>query len=289
MLGMLLTPELPSKPGDHLEVASAADPGALYESTFRPIEALPFRLSEPVGGHSLLFNATVELLPPEITAISPKSGSSGTDVTITGRHLAVATAVTVGGIPAVGLFRGADDNQITAIVPRQAAGGTAAVQVTTAGGTAEVTPASLLTYSDPSTGPDTTPPSLSGLRVRPLRFRATRTGGPVIHRRAGALVEYRLSEAAAINFGVQRVTQGRLSATQCVPASHRNLSAPGCTLIGATLGSFRMSYEIEGSFNFSGRLAGRALPPGVYLLQAVASDAAGNRSKTATQSFRILP
>ena len=155
---MLLTPELPSKPGDHLEVASAADPGALYESTFRPIEALPFRFSEPVGGHSLLFNATVELLPPEITAISPRSGSSGTDVTITGRHLAVATAVTIGGIPAVGLFWGADDNQITAIVPRQAAGGTATVQVTTAGGTSDVTPASLITYSDPSTGPDTTPP-----------------------------------------------------------------------------------------------------------------------------------
>ena len=50
-----------------------------------------------------------------------------------------------------------------------------------------------------------------------------------------------------------------------------------------------MSYETEGSFNFSGRLAGRALHPGVYLLQAVASDAAGNRSNRATQPFRILP
>ncbi|MFR9753534.1 IPT/TIG domain-containing protein [Nocardia sp. 004] len=72
---------------------------------------------------------------PTLTAIAPSSGptTGGTVVVLTGTNLTGATAVTFGGTPATS-FTVNSATQITAIAPPGVAG-TAAVTVTTAGGT----------------------------------------------------------------------------------------------------------------------------------------------------------
>jgi IPT/TIG domain len=287
MLGVSLAST--GKSGDHVEVFSALDGGAGYELTrYDYLEEELVPLAEPTSGR-LLYNATVELLPPEISAMSPTSGVNGMDVTITGQHLAIATAVTFGGVPAAGLFRGADDTTITAIVPQRPAGGTVEVQVTTAGGTSAVVPAALFTYPTPPAEPDTSPPTISSLQLAPASFRAVSFGGSIIARRLGTRVSYRLSEAATTTFHVQRVLQGRRSDGHCAAPSRRNRRAPRCTRLTAIAGSFKQSAAAGAdSLSFSGRLGSRDLPPGSYRLLALASDAAGNRSKPVTRAFTVV-
>ena len=43
-----------------------------------------------------------------------------------------------------------------------------------------------------------------------------------------------------------------------------------------------------GSLKFDGRLAGKALKPGTYRLEAVATDATGSRSALRTTSFKVV-
>ncbi|GKQ36613.1 hypothetical protein ALMP_31530 [Streptomyces sp. A012304] len=72
---------------------------------------------------------------PSLTAVTPASGSTagGTSVVLTGNDLLGATAVKFGAVPATS-FTVISATQITAVTPPQAAG-TAAVTVTTPGGT----------------------------------------------------------------------------------------------------------------------------------------------------------
>jgi hypothetical protein len=105
--------------------------------------------------------------------------------------------------------------------------------------------------------PDTVAPSLTGLTMRPSRFRtATR-------------VRFTLSEPAAVRFRVQRAVSRGHFAT--LPGSFQRSGVAG-----------------PNGFRFSGRLRGRKLAPGAYRLRATPTDAAGNRPRAAaTARFRI--
>jgi len=72
--------------------------------------------------------------PPEITSFDPTSGSTGTEVTITGTNLSGATVVQFGDTDAANPPTVVSDTQITAVV---GSGATGKIAVTTPGGTAE--------------------------------------------------------------------------------------------------------------------------------------------------------
>ncbi len=104
-----------------------------------------------VNDSVLKFNATVELLAPVITGVAPASGSiaGGDVVTITGQHLATATAVTFGAVPAASI-QSASNSQIVAIAPPQGVG-TVDIQVSTAAGSNVQLPTGQYTYIVPDT------------------------------------------------------------------------------------------------------------------------------------------
>ena len=73
-------------------------------------------------------------LCPSVTKISPKTGSGGTKVTISGQNLQGASAVAFGGSPAQTFTVNATGTRMTAFAPPESAG-TVDIQVTTPGGT----------------------------------------------------------------------------------------------------------------------------------------------------------
>jgi hypothetical protein len=101
------------------------------------------------------------LVLPTITSFSPKSGSVGSKVTITGISLTQTVKVTIGGKSAS--FTVNSDTQVTATVPPGAVSGK--ITITTAGGVAslgtfEVVP--LITSFSPTSGPVGTSVTING-------------------------------------------------------------------------------------------------------------------------------
>jgi hypothetical protein len=110
---------------------------------------------------------------------------------------------------------------------------------------------------------DTTKPVLYALSLSLSAFRAAP------RRPSGATVRYRLSEAATVEFRIERATPGR---------GYRRLKG-GLSDVGRK-GANR--------FKLTGRLNGKALSPGRYRLAATPTDAASNRGHTIRASFRML-
>jgi hypothetical protein len=275
---------------EHVRVAFGSASGAVWGQLGYYYQGRTDTPLEPIGDQELLYNATVDLLPPALTGIAPSAGAAGTAVTIKGQHLAIATGVTFGGIQATS-FSG-DDEQITAIAPPHA-GGPVDVQVTTAGGTTPGLPLDVFVYPSvvavPPANADHTPPTVSSLSLSPASFRAANIGASVIASRVGTRVSDRLSEPARITFTVQRVLAGRRSGKRCVAPKPSNQGKRRCMRYKSIPGSFaRTGTAGANSFTFTGRIGGKALPRGGYRLLAVAKDAAGNSSKPVARAFSIV-
>ncbi len=86
----------------------------------------------PPRSYDLLVTGTVPAPPPRIVSVSPKSGSPGTTITVTGEHFGSTATVTFGDLPAV--IKSAGPTALKVTVPSGAA--TAPVVVTTTHGTA---------------------------------------------------------------------------------------------------------------------------------------------------------
>jgi hypothetical protein len=131
---------------------------------------------------------------------------------------------------------------------------------------------------------DVVAPRLTTLLLRPAAF----------HRgsKDGTHVSFRLSEAAVVRLKVRRAVAGHRAGTVCVRgAPARRSRSTGCTIWAPMRGSIdRIGTAGINFVKFDGRIGGRALRPrGRYLLQARATDAAGNASAgTARARFRIL-
>jgi hypothetical protein len=119
-----------------------------------------------------------------------------------------------------------------------------------------------------------TAPVLSGLTVAPRAFVAA-PAGPAINkhgRRRGGRVSYDDTAAATTTFSIRRKTSGVERDGRCVvkrgPASKQKLKR--CTR-WANAGSF-VHRDLAGrnAFHFTGRVDGRALTPGDYLIRALA-------------------
>ena len=135
---------------------------------------------------------------------------------------------------------------------------------------------------------DTAGPLLSALSLSPARFRAA-ASGPSIAARVGSRVSYRLSEAAAVLFRVERARPGRRAGGRCVKPRRSNRRARRCTRYVTLRGSFsHLGGAGANRLRFRGRLRARKLRPGRYRLRAVATDAAGNRSRARRVPFRVV-
>jgi hypothetical protein len=132
-------------------------------------------------------------------------------------------------------------------------------------------------------------PSIALLRISPPLFRAARSG-PSLSALIGTHLSVTLSEAATVTFRVNRLLPGRRVGGRCVRPSAGNRGAPGCTRSVALRGRFvRRLGAGTIRLRYRGRLAGRSLRPGRYLLLARARDDAGNLSARRRARFAIVP
>lgn len=156
-----------------------------------------------------------------------------------------------------------------------------------------VTPPAPAPYPVPDVlAPD--PPRLSGLTIRPRTFAAARRGAGVRATRLrgfGTRVRYRSDIAASVRFTVQRLRSGRRTRSgrtiRCLAPSRRNRRGAPCKRYAPLPGAFTDKARAgTNSFYFTGRLAGRTLPPGSYRLRATptANRAVG---RPVNVSFRI--
>jgi hypothetical protein len=127
----------------------------------------------------------------------------------------------------------------------------------------------------PRSNPDRARPVLSGLTVRPRAFAARR----------GTTISYRLSEAAAVSFTIQRRVSGRRKGKRCVT---RRREGRRCFRYIRLSGGFQHAgHPGKNSLRFRGRLGKATLRRARYRLEAVPRDAAGNRGRSIRASFRI--
>lgn len=160
--------------------------------------------------------------------------------------------------------------------------------------------------SDPDAGPSSAPPppppaargtgstTVRGLTLAPRTFRAARSGPstmPALSAPSGTRVRYSVAVTAKVRFTVRAQRPGRRigrgSAARCVTPAVANRAAPRCTRSVALPGSFvRPAARGARSFRFTGRLGGRTLKPGDYVLVAAAT-AGGRTGDAVRRSFRI--
>jgi hypothetical protein len=143
--------------------------------------------------------------------------------------------------------------------------------------------------------PRETPPELTGLELAPAAFTPAKRGAAIVRRgRAGTALRFRLSRAALVRFAV--VPSGGMPedlATKpwpddFAPKAWRKRVAP--RVRGSRPARGRFSVRGRRGLNrlrFSGRVRGRPLAEGAYVLEAVAVDRAGRRSARIAVRFRI--
>ena len=167
----------------------------------------------------------------------------------------------------------------------QARGITASFGLVPSGGGGTTTTTTTTNTSSPITGPltatplDGTAPSLTLLRLRPTRFRVP----------GGTTVRYSLSEAAGVDFRVERALTGRRVGARCVRATTVNRARVRCLRWVRLRGRFTQSGRAgANSRRFSGRLAGVALRLGRHRLVALYRDGAGNVGVARRAAFTIV-
>jgi hypothetical protein len=119
-------------------------------------------------------------------------------------------------------------------------------------------------------------PELTGLELAPATFTPAKRGPAIVSRgRSGAGLRFRLSRAALVRFRLWGWSSG--------PVKARGLIWPS---------PVRGRFQVRGRRGlnrrrFTGRLRGRPLPVGAYILEAVAVDRAGRLSAPSAVTFRI--
>lgn len=137
-------------------------------------------------------------------------------------------------------------------------------------------------------GADTTVPQIARPRFAPTVFRVGPQATPLAAAARGATLSFVLSESATATIRFQRRGSGRLAGGVCRAA--RSGSGRRCTRwtsAGAALTRTNLSAGAA-RIAFSGRIGRKALRPGSYRAQVTAKDGAGNASKVASASFRIV-
>jgi hypothetical protein len=144
-------------------------------------------------------------------------------------------------------------------------------------------------FTPPAVAPPAAPmPSLTDLALRPAAFRAARRGPTTGSAPAGTSISYRASTPGTVTFTVLRELTGVRRGGACVRAvSTRALHAARTCFRLQRLGTFMHSgLSGDNHLSFSGRLRGRSLEPGRYVLRAVLT-ASLIEGKASQARFRI--
>jgi len=131
--------------------------------------------------------------------------------------------------------------------------------------------------------PDKTAPRITKASLTRRKFAVARRAS---QRRRGTTVRFTLSEAARVELTVLRKVKGRRTGGRCKVRAQKGRR---CT-ITRTAGRLpqRAARKGRNSVRFLGRVRGRALAPGAYVLRLRATDEAGNRSKAKTLNFKVV-
>jgi hypothetical protein len=146
--------------------------------------------------------------------------------------------------------------------------------------------------------PPDEPLALSGLRVKPSKFRAARTGGPVAPGATtkkpvgGGSVSYSLNRAAPVRFTVARRSRGVVSGRKCVAPPRKPTTGKkpkACTRYVKVVSFSRASALGTNTFRLTGRISKRrALSPGSYRLTAVGQPPGAAPTPAANRTFTIV-
>lgn len=131
-------------------------------------------------------------------------------------------------------------------------------------------------------------PDVTGLTIKPTRFKAPATGGVVVSK-GGGLVTFSLNGGANVTFSLKSEVAGHKAGAKCVAGKPKTKKQKACSIVK----------DIPGAFLFPGisgpnelRISGRwgattieALKPGGYRLVAKAQ---GLAARTAFARFTII-
>jgi hypothetical protein len=304
---------LPIQAGDYVGVDASAGSSGTALVTVRSVSGASYNRWSPAlaGGPAmsptaavpdgaLELSATVQLTPPVVGTLSRSSGSTegGQTVTIIGEHLAGATAVQFGSVPAK--IVSVSNDQITATTPA-AAPGTVDVRVITSAGSSDTSPTDQYTFLPLAAPPpprDKIAPVLTNYRLSQSTFAAAGQGASIAPATAsaarkkpgiGTTARFTLSERAVVSFAVAKRLTGRTVNGVCVKPTKGNRAKRPCTRYIALTGKFTIAGTLgSNSIGLTGRLGGKKLAPGKYRLVATATDAAGNTSQPRHIQFTIV-
>ena len=142
----------------------------------------------------------------------------------------------------------------------------------------------------PPLPPDLSPPTFSALWLTNKTFAVSGPAEPLVSARAkkGTAFAYSLSEPARVVFAIEQKTTGRRSGRKCVKQTKRNRRKKKCTLWVKRGAIGRNGALGANTKPWSGKLGSKALGPGSYRAQIVATDGAGNKSAARQLTFKVV-
>lgn len=159
--------------------------------------------------------------------------------------------------------------------------------------------------TEPAQAPSTTDPATTVTRPRtttllpaiaatlaPRTFAPAASGPPApatgaLPASVGTVVDFLLPSAAKVVVTVRRRRAGRRLGRRCVAPGRSTRPRRRCTRL-VRVGRFTVpGVEGANAVRFSGRLAGRRLPAGTYVLEVVATDANGRRTRPRATPFQV--
>jgi hypothetical protein len=140
-------------------------------------------------------------------------------------------------------------------------------------------------------------PAISRLSLSPHTFKAAAHGPSTLtskpRGKLGTAVSYFLNEVATVRFTVERLLSGETAKqgahVHCAAPTGRNRKGAHCTRVVTLRGSFIADGNVgKNALRFSGRIAGKGLTRGSYLL--LARPSAGGVTGTSVKvAFRVGP
>jgi hypothetical protein len=139
---------------------------------------------------------------------------------------------------------------------------------------------------------DKTPPVVSGVGLSDRTIVVGKRATAKVADKTGTTIRYTLSEAAKVTLRFERKSKGRRvkkgKKRVCAKPTRKNRKKRKCNRFKNAGTLTRASKQGKNSVRFSGRIGKKALKRGSYRLVVQGTDAAGNKSKPRTLSFKVV-